>query len=346
MEAGSNIDGVFLPRRASEWLIALHERPGDAALQRRFEAWLAADPAHRTDWSEMSHTHAVMGGVAPLHADRWAPAATARPVPELRPDRDVRILPFHPIRRTGWRRLAIGITAAAGIAAALLLAVFPTAPWWFSADHVTTTREISTFRLADGSTVRLGPESVLDVVFSEGARDLRLLRGTAFFEVVPDSKRPFRVQAGLLQATAIGTAFEVDLDENDASVAVRHGTVAVDAKGQAAFQPRKLTAGDWVRVARNGALTSGDEPPAQVAAWLDGHLIVKDRPAGEVIDMLRRYYRGVVIVRDDRLAGQPLTGVYDLTDPVAALDAIADALGAKSSRLSPWVLVLSDDEPH
>jgi transmembrane sensor len=335
MEAGLEIDGAFRPRRASEWLIALREQPGDAALQHDFEAWLAADAAHRTDWQQIVRTHALLGTVTPQHATHWVPEPRA-----LRPDRADRILPLR-ARTSGRRWVAMGV--AAGIAAAVVMTVFPTAPWWFAADHVTATREIATIHLDDGSTVRLGPESVLDVAFSAGARDVRLLRGSAFFEVTPDAQRPFRVAAGPVQTTVLGTAFEVALEEDAARVAVRHGTVRVDAVTEPAPASQKLTDGAWLRVARDGAIVTGEEPPAQVAAWLEGRLIVKHRPAGEVIDTLRRYYRGVVILRGDDLAVQPLTGVYDVDDPVAAMKAIAGALGAKAYQLSPWVFVLSED---
>ena len=70
-------------------------------------------------------------------------------------------------------------------------------------------------------------------------------------------------------------------------------------------------------------------------------LIVKDRPVREVVDALRPYYRGVVILRGDALAAKPLTGTYDLSDPVGALNAVASALGAETYQVSPWVFVVS-----
>ena len=235
--------------------------------------------------------------------------------------------------------MAIGAVAA-GIAAAIVLAVFPTLRWQFTADHVTATAETATIHLADGSTVRLAPESVLEVTDGEDARGTRLLRGAAFFEVVRDPGRPFKVQAELLDVTVLGTAFEVRVDESGTDVAVRQGSVQVDRPRRSA-RSQKLKAGDWVRITARGAMTHGTQPPAQVAAWLQGRLIVKDRPAGEVVDALRPYYSGIVVLRGDTLASQPLTGVYDLSDPVAALKAVASALGATTDQLSPWVLVIS-----
>ena len=329
MEAGLDMNGQSKPHRASEWLAALCERPDDAALRQRFDRWLAADPAHAADWAEMTRTYEVMGRTVPQYRDHWVSARRRR----------IRGAGTTP-RPSHWRRrVAIGAVAA-GIAAAIALAIFPALQWQFTADHVTATAEMATIHLADGSTVRLAPESALDVVDGDGARGARLLRGAAFFEVVRDPSRPFTVQAETLDVTVLGTAFEVRADESGTNVAVRQGSVRVDGRAALA-QSQKLKSGDWIRMTAQGELTHGKQPPAQVAAWLQGRLIVKDRPAGEVVDALRPYYSGIVVLRGDTLARQPLTGVYDLSDPVAALKAVASALGATTDQLSPWLLVIS-----
>ncbi len=48
------------PRKASEWMVALLEAPEDRELRRRFDARLAADPAHALDWSETTTTFAAL----------------------------------------------------------------------------------------------------------------------------------------------------------------------------------------------------------------------------------------------------------------------------------------------
>ncbi len=338
MDAGREMNGGSPPRKASEWLAALLERPEDAVLRRRFDDWLAADPAHAKDWAEMARTYEVMGRTAPRHRDQWAAWAATRPGSRRLPDIGLRNV-AHPPR---WRRRVALAAIAAGIAAALVLTVFPEVRWRLTADHVTATAELETVHLPDGSTVRLAPDSALDVAFAGDERGVRLLRGAAFFEVMRDPAHPFRVRADSIETTVLGTAFEVRLDEHGATVAVRHGLVQVEDRAGATAHPERLKAGDWISVARTGAVTHGSQPPAQVAAWLQHRLIVKDRPVSEVVDALRPYYEGVVVLRGDALARQKLTGIYDLGDPVGALKAVAGALDAKTLQLSPWVFVLSD----
>lgn len=81
--------------------------------------------------------------------------------------------------------------------------------------------------------------------------------------------------------------------------------------------------------------------PGRIAAWVDRKLIVADRPVGEVIDALRPWYGGVILVADSRLEVQRVTGVYDLADPTSAAMALAQAHEAKVHRISPWVMIIS-----
>lgn len=332
------MNGEGQPRKASEWLLALAEHPGDDALRRDFDQWLAADPAHAVDWHEINHTYAILGRTVPVHRDKWAPSSSNTEAPAT-------ILPFPSPALTQRRRQPIGRRmvagfAAAGIAASIVLTLFPVLRWQLTADHATGNAVVTAFHLGDGSTVQLGPESAIDVTMTKDERKVRLLRGSAFFEVKHDSDRPFLVETDLLQTTVLGTAFEVIANETGAAVAVRNGAVRVDGRG-ATEAAEKLAPGHWLRVATDGQITHGTRPPDQIAMWLQGRLIAKDMPARDVIDALMPYYSGVLIFRDDALASQPLTGIYDLKNPVGVVDAVASALHARVYQVSPWVLAIT-----
>ena len=116
-------------------------------------------------------------------------------------------------------------------------------------------------------------------------------------------------------------------------VAVREGVVDVLSK--------RLTAGDWVSLTAGGRMQQGHGPPEEIASWIQGRLVVKNRPVAEIVEEIRPYFYGVILLRGDTLAQTPLTGVYTLDDPAAALLAVAQSEGAKLYRISPWVIVLS-----
>ena len=340
------MDDANPPDKASEWLTAFLERPGDAALRERFRRWLDADPGNAADWAEIARTYEILGRTRPAHRDQWKGYAAKRRGQRRLPEvpasqaRSPDARRTRPNARLRLSRVVAGMAAAA-LAACLILTVAPNILPRLVADHVTATAEVRTVRLADGSIVRLGPESAIDVAYDGMARTVRLRQGRAFFEVAPDPARPFRVRASLVDATALGTAFEVRVDGRGAGVAVRHGIVHVDGRGGGSLLSEGLGTGDWMTMTWSGEAARGTLPPEQVAAWLQGRLVAKDRPVGDVVYELQRYYHGAVILRGDGLAEQPLTGVYDLTDPVTALRAVASALGATPYQISPWVFVIA-----
>ncbi|MDE1150514.1 MAG: FecR domain-containing protein [Azospirillaceae bacterium] len=293
------------PGTAAEWCVALTEEPADPDLHRRFHAWLDASPAHAADWAEISHTVAVMARL---------PTANTAP------------------RR--WRAAPV----VAALAACLVLAMAaPSLVRHLTADQATGTGEVRTLRLADGSTVHLGPQSAINVEDDSGGRRVRLLRGEAFFEVTHDAAHPFAVRTRDAVATDIGTAFEVRMDDTGTSVAVREGRVRVAGD---AGPPVDLGAGQAARVTA-GTIRQDQVSPDEVAAWTQGQIVAKNQPVAAVVDALRPYFRGVILVRGGDLARQPLTGVYNTANPVAALRAVAQAQGASVRQITPWVLVLS-----
>lgn len=341
---------------ATRWLIARQEQPADPQLRARFDSWLAADPRHQAAWQEAQHVYGLIGTTTPLHAARWHSAAvsssrTSNPMTAS----PIRSTPGKPASRPGFRSVSrgrmISVLAVAAIAACLAVAFFPDLLLRLRADYVTTTAERRLLHLADGSTLQLAPQSAVDIAFSSGERRIRLLQGEAYFEVMPDPARPFRVDSGNVRTTVFGTGFDVQLQDDGAEVAVRHGLVRVDYLAAAQPVSVQLHAGDWVRFADRGKMTEdemvagnmthGSLPPQQVAAWTGGDLIAQDRTVGEIVADLRRYYHGLIILADPSLADQRLTGVYNLADPVGAVEAAARAHGGIVRHISPWILLIS-----
>ena len=327
---------------AARWLVALEEEPGDKELRARFEAWLTASPANADAWANTSDIYDMMAKTPPLHTEHWAPYVAARgdgqPAAVARTNHgqasDTVLRRQKPTRR----RIALG-AAAAALAACLAIAIMPSVLLRLEADYVTSTAELRSVQMADGSTVHLAPDSAMAV--DGDARRIRLVKGEAFFEVASDADHPFTVATREVKTTVLGTAFNVRLDDRGAVVAVREGRVRVD---HATAQPpasEGLKAGDWVRIAWTGSVQRGTAPPDEAGSWMQGQIVARDRPLAEVIDDLRRYHAGVIFLTDSDFGEQRVSGVYNLADPVAAAHAIAEAHGGAAREISPWVLLVS-----
>src|ERR1700761_1751460 len=103
------------------------------------------------------------------------------------------------------------MTLAAGIL--VLVAVASWAAWRFADDRVLETAlgEQRRITLAGGSQLYLAPASLGNTHFPLGRREVRLLRGQAFFAVKHSATRPFVVSARNVTVTAIGTEFDVQI---------------------------------------------------------------------------------------------------------------------------------------
>lgn len=316
---------------ALHWLIALEDRPDDPEVATAFEAWLASSEDNVKAWSEARHVWNVLGkaheasAAACLGAIEPAAASASRP-------------------RQPRRRGRVGYFAASlfGVATVCVALLFQhDINIWLNADYTTGVAQVREIRLEDGSVAYLGADSAIDVTFDAEARKIRLLAGEAYFEVEPDAGRPFRVDAGGVDTTVLGTAFDVRLMTEGTSVAVNHGRVAVTATAAGDGLDAPLEAGDWVHVSRAGKVERGKDAADLAGGWRSGMLVVKDRSVAEVVEAIGRYYPGKIVLADSAIASRRITGVYNLNEPVGALTAVAAAHGTRLRRISPWLAVIS-----
>jgi transmembrane sensor len=324
-------------QEATDWLILLQDDPEDPDLCRRFDAWLDSDPVNAEAWSVTQRTARVLAKIPPKHIDRWGPVV-ANPVGE---ERDA-------LLQKGWwtgalhgkgRKIGLGFAV---VVACLAYIGAPAMMIHLRADYITGVAQIRTITVTGGSTVTLAPDSAISVAYNTRGQTVNLLAGEAFFAIKHhNADRPFRVVVGGIEITDIGTSFDIRHNDDGASIAVLQGSLQVNCR---AFSPPvsvTLAARHTLRVAWTGAVVQGNEPPEQIAAWRQGRLVAQDKPMREVVDRLRPYFAGMIVITNSALSSRPVTGVYNLADPVEALRGIAQAHGASVHQISPWILMVS-----
>lgn len=316
---------------AANWYILLREAPKDAELRARFTQWLEAKPDNARAWSAMGYTVAAIertppelqaqlrGLLAPARASRWLRGRAHRPSLASAP------------RNKG--RIAL----AAAVAACLAVVAAPSLWLQVTADTLTGTGEVKTVRLPDGSKAVLGPDSAIRFHFADGRRDVELLSGQAFFEVRPDPAHPFAVEARGVRTTVLGTVFDVRLLGERTRVDVNHGRVRIQSKAERI----ELTADGWAQVDGDAALTSGQQASDLAGVWQTGKAFVRNRTISEVIDEIRPWQSGRILLLDKRLGAQKVTGIYDVTDPANALALLINPYGGRVIQLSPWLLIVT-----
>lgn len=308
---------------ALDWHLRLHEQPADAALQADFQAWHAAQPSHAENWRRVQRVWQLTGRLAAGNG-RSAPALPAPRPPRMHAAR-------HP------RRL-LGVGAA--LAACLLLVLLQLPGW--QADYHTAPGERRTLSLSDGSQLTLDGASAITVQLDEQQRQVRVLKGRVYFQVRRDRGRPFQVMAGPASITVTGTAFNVEHTRTRASVAVEHGSVQVDAPASTAAALRtSLGAGDRLLLEQHlGKVQRSRQAPDRMAAWRQGRLIAENQPLAEVLEQLAAQQPGLLLLGDAALGQRRVTGVFDLNQADAALQALLAPLGARVNTYSPWLRVV------
>jgi transmembrane sensor len=336
MAAGEPPDKAL--EEAVDWLLRMQAAPADPALRSRFDIWLASDPSHIGAWDRARRAWSIVGeisaGDCPSAREIVSPAPARRRSYSRRHEQGRNRRPS--IRRP--ERAAIAATVAACLS---LLA----APFLLSragADYATSTGEVRTVGLADGTKVQLAPKSAIDIDYGTNGRRVTLLSGEAWFEVVHDAARPFVVEAGGVNTADMGTTFDVRLDSDRTTIAVANGEVSVEGKVADRKVEARLARGEQVSIDRQtGETWQAVVPIGDVALWRTGRLFANNATVADVVDQLRPYQSGWIVITNNALAKKRVTGLYDLHHPDAALEAIVDAAGGEAHRFTPLLFVLS-----
>lgn len=307
----------LLFREAADLAIRLQNDPANPVSVKMVRAWVARSPAHAAAWARVAEIHGMTGKI--LTDERKAGAKG----------------------RLSRRSLMVGGALALGAAGTGSM-VLPRTILRMRADHLTATAEIRRIDLPDGSTMTLGPDSAVALAYSDVRRAVELLAGMAYFEVASDRARPFSVLSGGVTATAIGTAFDVSSDAGFVSVSVEHGAVEVRALDSELRQGETLVAGDWLTFdPSSGHAERGVREAIQIAAWRDGMIVAERETVNAMVAKISRWIPGRVVVADPFLGSRVVSGVFDLADPVRALEAVARPFGAKVRELGPLMTVIS-----
>jgi ferric-dicitrate binding protein FerR (iron transport regulator) len=144
--------------------------------------------------------------------------------------------------------------------------------------------------LSDGTRVYMNAGSTLEYpVAFQGKERLVKLTGEAYFEVVHDSKIPFRIQAGEQLIEDIGTAFNVNAyeDEKFATVTLVEGSVKVKKKQhEVVLKPEQQS----VSSQGNDQILVGAADFDSALAWKNGLFHFKDQQLEIVLKQIARWY--------------------------------------------------------
>jgi transmembrane sensor len=307
---------------AEHWFVRLLEPDCPADERAAFERWCAADPAHATAYRDVEQLWKQSQDAVKDPAIMALAQRALRREPQVRAPRRWVVPTF-----------AVGLAALVALVVALR--------WPAPADpagvaYATAAGQQQTVTLTDGSSILLDTDSKVVVRYSQRTRRVDLLHGQAQFTVQGNHAWPFVVHAGAGTVTAVGTQFQVRLDDQATDVALLKGKLAIAAEApDGATQDASLVGGQALAYDESGHITPVhpiDMPQAQ--GWTQGKLFVHDWRLPALLAEMNRYSDTKLQLGDPSLQDIRISGVFRTNDQQTLLLLLQQGWPIHAKRIS------------
>lgn len=316
-----------LEDEALTWVVRLHSGHASDQDRRACEAWQRTSAAHQHAFRDASALWAEIDHVGPTlrassHTGRPAGSHSRRWWPRFRRWSLVAGLFLLTIACFSWKPLLNQFRLQ-------------------TAEHRTAVGQQEQLMLQDGSQLILNTDTALHVAFSPQRREVYLFKGEVAFTVAPDSTRPFTVMSQDTITTALGTKFIVHTRNDSVTVTVSEHAVQVSSPGNPASSQSVVRQGQQISYSSAQGWSAARSVDAnQVSAWQRGKMIFDAQALGAVVADLNRYRHGHIFILNPSLRTLPVTGVFEINDPDAALRIIEHTLSIRDTNLSSYFLFL------
>jgi len=221
-----------------------------------------------------------------------------------------------------WLKVAAVLILFMGVAA-LLVYYKP-----FSTSYLTVNNpsgKIQLIQLPDGSHVWLNANSTLRYAKNFEKKRTIELRGEGYFDVTHDPSHPFKVKAGDLETTVVGTSFNIKaypaFANTTISVITGRVKVAHQEKELGLLSPSTQLTYDRAKQTAN----SSNIDTGSVTAWTKGKLQFEGEKFSDIAEALQNWY-GVKIVLANPGIGS--CRYYMTFDNTTALDQLLTTMSA------------------
>lgn len=298
---------------------------GEASKQEQtlLERWRRESPNNERTYQEFLQAWRLSGA---SHSQRTAPSPPSVDLIVARAERRrSQAIPLRTVmhgRSKTWRwALPLAAAALLVLVVGFTLSDIWTTPTW---SYATGTGKMKTITLADGTIVRLAPNSQLDVRGSE-QRATRLT-GRAFFAVASDSSHPFTVRTEAGEAEVLGTRFDIDASGDSLRLVVVEGRVGLSAAGARVH----------VNHGESSNIVHGTAPTApvpvdvwQLLDWPGGMLVFQSTPLSQVADEVETHFGVRIAVLDTNLARRSVTAWFEDEPFEEVINTICQVVGAQ-----------------
>lgn len=211
-------------------------------------------------------------------------------------------------------------------------------------EFITRVGEQRLVQLPDGSAAMLNTDTVISVHYSGKKRRVRLRQGEAYFDVNKDNQRPFEVLAAGSIIRALGTEFNVAIREQAVWVDVADGVVELKSKNAANADQLIVTEireGEAVRYKQGDEATKVETAKLErISAWQTRKIYFDADTLADAVAEYNRYITEKIIVMDDELNQELITGTFHLNDINAFITSLEQTLSARVEQKEERILVM------
>ena len=284
---------------------------------RLVEQWLSADPANRhlyehfrLIWNESRH---LADGFTTSEETAWhkfrqrihqAPASGRS------------------IRSAAWLRIAALFLLVASITAIEYLGSGHSA---ISTHTVASLETPLTDTLPDGSLITLNRHSAISYPEKlKGDTRMVALKGEAFFQVMPDSRKPFQVHLNGLTLTVLGTSFNIRDKDSLTEIVVETGLIRVTNK----YHSILAGAHEKIILRKNDSSITKEPAASELYKYYRTHEFVCDNtPLGQLVEVLNEAYDVHIVIDNPALQKLPLSTTFRNESLDHILSVISETFG-------------------
>ncbi|MBN1118060.1 MAG: FecR domain-containing protein [Bacteroidales bacterium] len=169
--------------------------------------------------------------------------------------------------------------------------------------------------LPDGSKVWLNAESTISYKFPFGVKEREVkLTGEAFFDVIKDQQKPFKVESENVRVTVLGTRFNCKAFPEDSAIEVvlAEGEVKLNTTGSGTEGGFILKPGEVAVFDKSTyQVNISSEEIDKYIGWHQGKLILDECPLEEVARRLERWFGVEMKIVDQKISNYEISTTFE-----------------------------------
>ena len=210
----------------------------------------------------------------------------------------------------------------------------------------TSVGENKSFVLTDGSELTLNTDTEISVEFTEQFRKVVIVKGEVYFDIAKNPLRPFVAVTSDSDVTAVGTAFNIELDAiNGTEVLVTEGRVKVDnfSKDSQSNNLESLevylSKGQKALIQEQQAKVSHYDEFESALAWREGMVVFSGETLEQVVREIDRYTPLSFKVIDEEIMDIQVGGFFQTGDMEQLLLILEQNFGVSSQQQGMQILL-------